>query len=373
MEKKAVFLNSWDARRSKIMTKPKVRKIAILRANALGDFIFVLPAISALKKAFPESEITYLGLAWHNKFIPGRIGSVDRVIVVPPTAGVGEKEDYPNNQDQQNNFFAKMKREQFDIAIQLHGGGRYSNPFIRNLGAKITVGLKTPDAIPLDISIPYIYYQNEIFRYMEVISVLGIKAYEFKAEIKVTEKDRREAIKQASSDKKFVILHPGATDIKRRWLPLYFAKVGDELSDMGYKVMVTGVEKERKIAGEVISEMRNGALNLCGKLSMGGLSGLISLSSLMVANDTGPLHLAYVLGTPTVGIYWCGNMINGTPPLREKWRAIPSWTTTCPLCGEDFAKNFPYRNNYGRCKHETSFVSSVTPEEVIFHVKDLLN
>ncbi|KKR32132.1 MAG: Glycosyl transferase family protein [Candidatus Gottesmanbacteria bacterium GW2011_GWC2_39_8] len=59
MEKKAVFLNSWDARRSKIMTKPKVRKIAILRANALGDFIFVLPAISALKKAFPESEITF--------------------------------------------------------------------------------------------------------------------------------------------------------------------------------------------------------------------------------------------------------------------------------------------------------------------------
>ena len=46
-------------------------------------------------------------------------------------------------------------------------------PFLLNLGAKVTVGLKTPDAVPLDRWIPYIYFQSEILRYLEVVSLVG--------------------------------------------------------------------------------------------------------------------------------------------------------------------------------------------------------
>ena len=95
------------------------------------------------------------------------------MIVLPPTKGVSEPPEYRDDPIEQERFFEAMRQEHFDLALQIHGGGRYSNPFLLNLGAKVTVGLKTPDAVPLDRWIPYIYFQSEILRYLEVVSLVG--------------------------------------------------------------------------------------------------------------------------------------------------------------------------------------------------------
>ena len=57
-------------------------------------------------------------------------------------------------------FFQAMQREEFDLAVQLHGGGRFSNPFLLRLGARHTVGTRTPDAARLERSVPYLDYQQ---------------------------------------------------------------------------------------------------------------------------------------------------------------------------------------------------------------------
>ena len=67
---------------------PDVRRIAVLRANALGDFIFTLPALDALRCAYPSAEIVLLGAPWHAKLWRDRPGPVDRVLVVPPAPGI---------------------------------------------------------------------------------------------------------------------------------------------------------------------------------------------------------------------------------------------------------------------------------------------
>src|SRR5579884_2090729 len=91
-----------------------VHKIAVLRANALGDFVFVLPAVRALRETFPEAEIVYLGKTWHQTFIPGRATDIDRVVVVPQYPGVGEANEYAVDQAEVEAFFAHMQAEQFD-------------------------------------------------------------------------------------------------------------------------------------------------------------------------------------------------------------------------------------------------------------------
>src|SRR3989442_10772331 len=63
---------------------PGVARIAVLRANAVGDFIFTLPALAAVKAAYPGAELVLLGAPWHERFLSGRPGPVDRVLVVPP-------------------------------------------------------------------------------------------------------------------------------------------------------------------------------------------------------------------------------------------------------------------------------------------------
>src|SRR2546427_8369562 len=115
---------------------PDVHKIAVLRANALGDFIFALPALDALRAAYPTAEIVLLAKKWHASFLAGRPGSIDRVAVVPPYVGVSEDQGFQENPAEQDRFFEAMNREHFDLAIQLHGGGRHSNPFLLRLDAK---------------------------------------------------------------------------------------------------------------------------------------------------------------------------------------------------------------------------------------------
>src|SRR5581483_7143098 len=84
---------SHDSRpaRSAWNVEPNIRKIAVLRANALGDLIFALPALDALRAAYPEADITWLGRDWHAEFFSGRPGPVGRVIVVPPCSGVRDE------------------------------------------------------------------------------------------------------------------------------------------------------------------------------------------------------------------------------------------------------------------------------------------
>ena len=70
--------------RSRYERVPGVRRIAVLRANAIGDFIFTLPALEALRAAYPQAEIVLLAKKWHAAFLRGRPGPVDRVVAVPP-------------------------------------------------------------------------------------------------------------------------------------------------------------------------------------------------------------------------------------------------------------------------------------------------
>ncbi|MBW8901627.1 MAG: glycosyltransferase family 9 protein, partial [Massilia sp.] len=66
-----------------------VRKIVVLRPSAVGDFVFALPALQALKQAWPQAELVLAGKAWQRTFLRGRAGPVDRVVAVPPVRGVG--------------------------------------------------------------------------------------------------------------------------------------------------------------------------------------------------------------------------------------------------------------------------------------------
>ena len=66
-----------------------VRKIVVLRPSAVGDFVFALPALQALRQTWPEAELVLVGQAWQRTFLPGRAGPVDRVVTVPPVPGVG--------------------------------------------------------------------------------------------------------------------------------------------------------------------------------------------------------------------------------------------------------------------------------------------
>jgi ADP-heptose:LPS heptosyltransferase len=330
-----------------------VHKLAVLRANAIGDWVFALPAMDALRAAYPEAEIVLLAAPWHARFVADRPGPADRVVVVPECRGVrGERDDARAL----TRFFAAMRAERFDLALQLHGGGRHSNPFVQRLGARVTAGLQAPDAPPLDRNLPYVYFQSEIVRYLEVVGLVGAPPVTLAPRIVSTSADAAEALTLVpESDAPLALLHPGATDPRRRWPIASFAAVGRALEAAGAEVLVSGTAEERALCDALVAALP-GARNLCGKLSLGGLAGVLARCAVVVANDTGPMHLAAALGTPTVCVYWSFNLVNSSQILRARHRPFVSWRQHCPICAADCTRP--------RCEHEVSFVADVPPEAV---------
>lgn len=351
-----------------------IKKIAVLRANALGDYIFSLPALQALRETFNDAEIVLLGRAWHKEYLQNRPGPVDRVIVVPLYPGISEREGYVPDEEVLSAFFAEMQEEKFDIAFQIHGGGRNSNPFLLRLGAKLTVGLKTPDAAALDINVPYIYYFNETLRYLEVVSRAGAATKNIEPEIAATNEDLSEAksVLINPGNKPVAVIHAGASDIKRRWPEKNFAEIADYLTELGYRVCITGLAWEREIVDDVIHNMiyKDEVQDVSDKLSLGGTTGLLSFSDIIISNDTGPLHLARALRKPTVGIYWFANIINALPVTTTLNRNLLSFTMHCPLCGTSSLKFNEYR---GFCKHDASLVADITTDEVKSAIREVID
>jgi ADP-heptose:LPS heptosyltransferase len=354
---------------------PDIGKIAVLRANALGDFLFAVPALYALRAAYPDSEIVLLGDQWHRRFLAGRPGPVDRVVPVPVTTGVREPtDDQVEDAAEQHEFFAAMRRERIDLAVQMHGGGRNSNPFVRRLGARVTAGLRTRDAPALDIWLPYAYYQPEVVRYLELVGLLGAAPPAVEPRVELTGQDRVEAdaVLAGVSDP-VVALHPGASDPRRRWAADRFAAVGDVLAAHGASVIVTGSARERDVVDAVVGTMRAPARPLAGEVTVGGLAGVYARSAVLVSNDTGPRHLAQAVGTATVGIYWCGNVINAGPMTRARHRVHLSWTVHCPECGANSVEpELPAAHGGQGCEHDSSFVDSVPVDSVFADAVELL-
>ena len=333
-----------------------VRKIAVLRANALGDFIVTLPALDALRTRYPDAELVLLGRPWHAELMRGRPGAVDRVVTIPSRTlvGYGAGNEDPTVLER---FVRAMQAERFDLALQLHGGGRNSNPVVRRFGARTTAGFRTPDAPALDRWVAYGQWQPEIWRYLEAVALVGAGPTTVRPRLVVTEADRSAARAALPEDHRpLVVVHPGATHRRRRWPPESFAAVGDALAEAGARLVLTGTDDERAIVQAVAAATRAPTVDLCGRLSLSGLVGLLARASVLVSNDTGPRHIAEAIDTPSVAIYWCPNLLTHGPATRALHRPIVSWRLDCPVCGGNSMR--------AACAHDASLVADVPVDEV---------
>ena len=352
---------------------PDVSRIAVLRGGGLGDLLFALPALSALAAAYPGAALTLLGSPSHAELLGNTTAApVSDVRILPPAEGVRPG---PVDQAAVEAFLAAMRREEFDLAVQLHGGGRFSNPFLPQLGARHTVGSRTPDAAPLERSVPYLYYQHEPLRGLEVAGFAGAPPAGLEARLRpldrhaghVEELLHRHGVSPAGP---LVAVHPGATDPRRRWPAERFGEVAAVCAAEGSHVLVVGTPDERRLAGQVVEAAGSDrVVSVAGRLSLGELAALLDRCNVLLGNDSGPRHLAQALGIPTVGLYWVGNLINAGPLGRSLHRIHLSWATRCPECGTDVTQ---VGWTAARCAHDTSLLAGISAAEVYQDVRQFM-
>ena len=343
-----------------------VRSIGVLTASGIGDFLMTVPALRALRAAYPQARISVLGDSWHPAFLHARPGPWDEGVAVPREDGVCRLVDDP---DADISRFVADHRGRYDLVVQLHGGGRDSNPLVRALGPRFSVGPRAPGAEPLDRCTPYVEGRPEVLRWLEVAELAGAEAPvgtpSLVPALTVTEGDVAAGRAVWDGPGPAVMFHVGARDGRRCWPPAKFAEVARHLRDTrGATVLLVGSEHDAEASVDVAARAGAGVVDLTGRMALGDTLGLASRCRLFVGNDSGPRHLAIAAGTPSVGIFWVGNVLTFGPLAGAAHRAVVSFTVTCPVCGVEQVEH--------RCAHDVSFVDSVTTDDVVEQCEQVL-
>ncbi len=338
-----------------------VSRIAVLRGRGIGDLMFVLPAVESLLAAYPGAEVTLLGMPSHAALLGDRPAPFTSVEVLPVHPGVREGEG--SDPVATEAFCARAREQRYDLAVQAHGGGGNSNPFLLRLGARHTIGTAAPGAPLLDRVVPYRYHQHETQRWLEVAALAGAPAVQVEARLR-----GRANRRPRPGARPRLVVHPGATDPRRRWPASRFAAVAQAVAERGVEVVVVGDASDLPAAEVVLRTCASPLVtSVVDRIPLAALVDLLEDSDVVLANDSGPRHVAMAVGTATVGVFWGPNMVNAAPVGRRRHRIHPGWTVSCPRCGAPLASGDELR-----CTHEESWTAEVRVGPVLADVLDLL-
>lgn len=301
----------------------QIRRIAIFRALQLGDMLCVIPAIRALRNAYPNAEIVLLGLAWAKWLIERYDTYFDRFIHFPGFPGLPEQVFDPAKFAE---FLPLVQREQFDVVLQMQGNGSIVNPMMELFGARYIAGFCTDGHYKPDnqLFMAYPDFGPEIDRHIALMEFLGIPTQGNALEFPLNAMDFQELdyLRLPVEKGRYVCIHPGSRGAWRQWPTEHFAALGDFCFEQGYKVVITGTKDEANITGEVMAQMEHEGIDATGKTSIGAVAALIKDSALLISNCTGVSHIAAALQTPSIVISMDGEPIRWGPINKQLHRTI---------------------------------------------------
>lgn len=283
------------------------RKVALVRPSRIGDFICATPAFRALRLALPQAELTMITLPMLRELVE-RSPYLDRFVSFPGFPGLAEQFFEARRVVR---FLEEMQAEQFDLAIQMQGSGVYSNPFTLLLGARVTAGFirEGDSAGCLDAALPLPQTGHEVQRVLALATFLGAVPQGEETEFPLKPEDYAAANELLTGvDPPFIGLHPAAREVTRRWPPERFAQAALQVRQrFGGTIVLLGEAEECATAELIGQQVGAPYLNLVGRTSLPVLGGVIARLAVLMTNDTGPAHVAYALGTPTVTIFGGGD------------------------------------------------------------------
>jgi len=139
----------------------------------------------------------------------------------------------------------------------------------------------------------------------------------------------------AGLSRPWAVIHLGAATPDRRWPLERFARLVRGLGDRGVRSVLVGGTAERERAAELEAELSGReAVNLAGQTSLGRLAALLKRADLFVGADSGPIHLAALMGPPAVGLYWGEAWPPETGPYTDKACCLSPTEACYPACSD---------------------------------------
>ncbi len=345
------------------MSDKAYKNILLVRTDRIGDVILSLSAAALLKDIYPGCRITFLAREYTAPLI-ALSKSVDAVI-----------NDHPNLNAR---GLAKiLKTHDFDLAVLLHPTGRLAWA-LRLAGVPVRIGTAYRSySLLFNRRVKQhrkFSLKHELEHNLDLVrSGLGIESYSEKKylpEISVTGELKEQITKKLSGkidlSQPFIVIHPGSGGSARDWPIQKFADVIDRIQNSEFriqkiKVAVTLGPGEERIKEKLRAYLKTQPAWVSG-LSLPELAAFLSQAKLMVANSTGPLHIATAVTTKVIGLY-CPMI----PCHPKRWGPYgPGHSTLIPpveLCRKCTDRKCP----------EYDCMDKVTVEEVFSKINQSIN
>jgi lipopolysaccharide heptosyltransferase II len=332
----------------------EVQRILVIRPGGLGDAVLTYPMIHALRRGYSNARTDVL-VEKRNSSVYEITDVVDEIHRYD--AGVFDVR-------------RRLRNMQYDIIIDTEQYHHFSTIFANLLRPKYLCGFDTLGRRRFQThSVPYSEETYEIDSFLGLAEAVLGSVYEFDPnrpfiDVKPAAQFWAEETVKAAGQRPVVVVAPGASGFSRIWPLARYAELVRWLTSREYYVVLVGgqdgVDAARDIATDINSET---VLNLTGKTSVAQSAAVLQQSRLSVSADTGVMHLAYAVGTPTVSIFGSGLHQKWGPPGRD--HRIVRKGLPCSPC-----------IRFGRlppCPHNIACMRELSAADVIAAIEDLFD
>ena len=340
--------------REALCERGRVRRILVFHLNQIGDLMFTLPALKAVRESFPGAHITSV-LRPHLAGLLAESGLVDDIIARPPGGPLAAIA-----------LGRQLRRLRPDLAIAFSQSATMAL-CARLSGAPHRIGFVDSDLCRL---LNHRVQERGIpcpAKVLHLVRCLGLRP-EKRDYVGLVRLSREDAVAGAvlleqaalAGNGPLIALAPGESADRpyKCWSGAGFRAVAQALAqEEGARLAVVGGERDRFLGDEIIAGLGAAACNLAGETSPAQLAVVVARCELLIGIDSGPMHVAAAMGRPVVGLFGPTSPFR-TAPLGEGHEVIfhqqPCWPCITPSCE-------------GR-----PCMTSITPEEVLEAARRML-
>jgi ADP-heptose:LPS heptosyltransferase len=344
------------------------QRICLYRIGNVGDVVCALPAMRAVRSAYPGARLVLLTS-------PGRVGDVGAREVLQRADWLDAFISYYATDIStlagRWRFLRHLRREHIDLWLELPNNRASLGVLLRNMllakmaGARYGGGwrLSTVNLWP-QLQSEFLWFPNEVDRLLTVVKEEGIMADRIEYGLLDGSHGEREAKvlllgAGVSDDHRIVVIAPASKRTTNLWVTDRWVETGRALAARGYNIIVVGGSKDNELCQAICQGICEGAVNLAGQTEIPVLAALLRISDLVLCVDSGVQHIAAAVGARCVSLFSAWQHRGKWHPHGE--HVIIEKPVSCHTC---LLETCPYDN---RCMREITVAEVVAACDQVIH------